>query len=324
MTEARMDTRHVVIGIDIGGTTTSLGFVDRHGNVLAEATLATGRERAQDLVVRVVDAIFGLQRQLPQDFKLMGIGIGVPNANHTKGTVEYPVNLAWDEITDLAGLMRGHFQLPVAVTNDANAAAVGEMLFGAAQGLRDFIVITLGTGLGSGLVVNGQMVYGADGSAGELGHTVVDPEGRACACGKRGCLETYASASGICRTVLALLAERREPSPLRQLSADQLTSKGIADAALDGDVIALEAFERTGRILGMKLADAVAHTLPEAIFLFGGLAKAGDLILRPTRTHLEAFLFPPYRGRVQVLPSAVDQGSSAVLGAAALIWNELT
>jgi len=198
------------------------------------------------------------------------------------------------------------------------------MLFGAAKGLRDFIVITLGTGLGSGIVANGELVYGADGAAGELGHTVVDPEGgRHCGCGKQGCLETYASATGICRTVAVLLAERRDPSPLRQLGLAQLTAKRVSEAALAGDPTALEAFERTGRILGMKLADAVAHTGPAAIFLFGGLAMAGELILAPTRTWLEKFLFPAYRGKVKLLPSAIDQGSAAVLGAAALIWNEL-
>jgi glucokinase len=320
-----MDTRHVVIGIDIGGTTTAIGFVDREGVVLAKATLPTqGFEPAEALVLRVCDAVFQLQQDLPQGFRLQGIGIGVPNANHAKGTVENPVNLpGWSGSSDLTGLVRRHFELPVAVTNDANAAAVGELLFGGARGLRDFIVITLGTGLGSGIVVNGELVYGADGSAGELGHTVVDPDGRQCGCGKLGCLETYASASGICRTVGALLAERRDPSPLREVSAAALSSKQVSEAALAGDRIALAAFDRTGRILGMKLADAVAHTSPSAIFLFGGLANAGELILAPTRRYLEHFLFHAYRGTVQVLPSSIDQGSAAVLGAAALIWNEL-
>ena len=319
-----MEARHVVIGIDIGGTTTALGFVDRHGEVLAKALLPTqGQEPAQELVLRIFDSIQDLRKNHPVQLKVEGVGIGVPNANHAKGTVENPVNLSWGESTDLAGLIRQHQNLPVAVTNDANAAAIGEMLFGGAQGMRDFIVITLGTGLGSGIVANGELVYGNNGDAGELGHTLVDPEGRQCNCGNRGCLETYASATGLCRTVSVLLAEMGEPSELRSVSLAALTAKQVSAAANAGDPIALAAFDRTARVLGMKLADAVAHTGPEAIFLFGGLAAAGDLLFKPTREYMDRFMFPAYRGKVQLLPSGMATGSSAVLGAAALIWNEL-
>ena len=319
-----MEARGVVVGVDIGGTSTGLAFVDRQGAVLAQTAIATrGQEPAQALVLRVRDAIVGLEARLPEPCRMQGIGVGVPNANHHKGTVESPVNLAWGESTDLAALVRQQFAVPVAITNDANAAAIGEMLFGGARGMRDFIVITLGTGLGSGIIVNGELVHGANGSAGELGHTIVDPEGRRCACGNRGCLETYVSARGLCRTVGALLAERTEPSALRETSPLELSSRMVFDAARAGDPIALAAFDRTARILGMKLADAVAHTGPEAIFLFGGLAAAGELLLEPARGYLERFLFPAYRGKVKLLQSTLAEGTSAVLGAAALIWSEL-
>jgi len=225
---------------------------------------------------------------------------------------------------NLVDLFHRFHDLPVAVTNDANAAALGELKFGAAKGMKDFIVITLGTGLGSGIVANGQLVYGHDGFAGELGHTVVDPEGRECGCGKSGCLETYASAGGICRTVFELLCERKTGSELRAVAFRDLTAKMISTAARRGDLIALEAFERTGRVLGMKLADAVAHTSPEAIVLFGGLAGAGELIFEPTKRHMEASLLPSFRGKVRLIPSGLREGNAAVLGAAALIWNELS
>jgi len=215
------------------------------------------------------------------------------------------------------------YDLPVAVTNDANAAAIGELLFGGARGMKHVIVITLGTGLGSGIIVNGELLYGADGFAGELGHTIVDPDGRFCACGKRGCLETYVSAVGICRTVSELLAQRCDSSRLRDISFNNLNSKQIYEAASEGDGIALTAFDTTARILGMKLADAVAHTSPEAIFLSGGVAAAGDLLTVPARRYLEEFLFSPYRGKVRLLLSELPEGNGAVLGAAALAWYEV-
>jgi glucokinase len=318
-----MQTGNCVIGIDIGGTTTSFGFVDRLGGLLCETNLDTQADQAAEvLVARLCDAIGSLHSRLPPQAVLSGIGIGAPNANYLHGTVENPVNLNWGVSTNLVELFRRRYDLPVAITNDANAAAIGELLFGAARGMKHAIVITLGTGLGSGIITNGELLYGTDGFAGELGHTTVDPGGRECACGKRGCLETYVSATGLCRSVFELLGQRRNPSTLRENSFSQLTSKMIYEAACAGDSVALAAFDFTARILAMKLADAVAHTSPEAIFLSGGLAAAGDLLLTPTRRYLEQFLFTPYRGKVKLLQSELPQGSGAVLGAAALAWHE--
>jgi glucokinase len=311
----------VALGIDIGGTTTSFGFVDRSGKLLSTATIPTeAQDPAEALVARLHRRIEEARAGLPP---LVGIGIGAPNANHHKGTIERAVNLNWGECVDFVGLMRRLWDLPVTITNDANAAAIGEMLFGNAKGMKDFIVITLGTGLGSGFVVDGRLLYGSTGFAGEIGHVVVDPEGRPCGCGKLGCLETYVSATGLRRTAVALLSEREDPSPLRSLAATDLTSARIFEAARDGDPLSLMAFDRTARILGMKLADAVAHTSPEAIFLAGGLAAAGDLLFDPTRRYLEEFLFGMYHGTVKLLPSMLEAGGSAILGAAALVWSDL-
>lgn len=319
-----MSVNEMVLGIDIGGTTTSFGFVDRQGELLAEATIPTeAHESAQVLVFRLHEKIEALSESLAPNFSLKGIGIGAPNANYYRGTVENPVNLNWGESVNLVELFRKHYDLPVAITNDANAAAIGEMRFGGARGMKHFIAITLGTGLGSGIVVNGELLYGHDGFAGELGHVVVDPNGRVCGCGKKGCLETYASATGICRTALALMAERLDSSSLRSLSPDTMTSKDIHDAARGGDAIALEAFNITSRILGMKLADAVAHLSPEAIFLLGGLAGAGELLFSPTKKYLEEYLLRTFRGKVALLPSGLNEVNSAILGAGALIWHEL-
>ncbi len=319
-----MQTNECVIGIDIGGTTTSFGFVDRRGTLIREDALATlAHQPADALVSRLYDAAETLRAALPPQTTLSGIGIGAPNASYLRGTVENPVNLNWGASTNLVELFRKRYDLPVAITNDANAAAIGELLFGGAHGMEHVLVITLGTGLGSGIIVNGELLYGADGFAGELGHTTVDPEGRHCACGKRGCLETYVSATGLCRTVSELLAQRLDPCPLRDVSSTILTSKLIYETAREGDPIALAAFDATARILGMKLADAVAHTSPQAIFLFGGLAAAGDLLLAPSRRYLEEFLFTPYKGKVRLLRSGLPEGSGAVLGAAALAWHEI-
>ena len=271
-----MNANEIVLGIDIGGTTTAFGFVDRHGKLLATGVIPTAAEQpAEALVARLQAEIGALQAGLPPGLQLKGIGIGAPNANYRRGTVENPPNLNWGASVNLVELFQRFYALPVAVTNDANAAALGELYFGGARTMPDFLVITLGTGLGSGIVANGELLYGADGFAGELGHTVVDPQGRQCGCGKAGCLETYVSATGLCRTTFALLAERREPSPLREVSYQQMTAQKVFAAAGAGDVIALAAFAATARILGMKLADAVAHTGPEAIFLAGGLASKG-------------------------------------------------
>ncbi len=319
-----MHTDTFVLGIDIGGTTTSFGFVDRQGNLICEATLDTlADQSAYSLISRLYDATEKLLKSLPLQTTISGIGIGAPNANYIRGTVENPVNLNWGAEVNLTELVRQRYDLPTAITNDANAAAIGELLFGGARGMKHAIVITLGTGLGSGIITDGAVLYGADGFAGELGHTTVYPAGRYCACGKRGCLETYVSATGLCRTVTDLLAQRCGPSSLRHVSFDKLTSKQVYEAACEGDPIALEAFDFMARVFGMKLADAVAHTGPEAIFLSGGLAAAGDLLIIPTKRYLEEFLFTPYKGKVKLLRSDLPEGSGAVLGAAALAWLEV-
>jgi glucokinase len=316
-----MTAIEITVGVDIGGTNTVFGCVDRQGICHASASIATQAQQPAALFFERLHK--GIQSLLHQrDFRLSGIGIGAPNANYYLGTIERPPNLSW-EYVDVVAELRKYYIVPIAITNDANAAALGEMLFGAAKGMKDFIVITLGTGLGSGIVANGELIYGADGFAGEIGHTIVDPKGRRCGCGKLGCLETYASATGLCRTVQELIATSTEPSELRAISYDRLTSQMVFELAQRGDRLALEAFDITGRILGMKLADSVAHLSPEAIILFGGLALAGELIFKPTKQSLEEHLFPVFRSKVKLIPSLLEAGNMAVLGASALIWNGL-
>lgn len=319
-----MQRNDVVVGIDIGGTQTSFGFVNRRGAILACATMPTLPGNSAELfVARLCAQVADLSAKLPEDQLLCGIGIGAPNAHHGRGTLEKPVNLNWGDSVPFQQMIRAHYHVPVSLTNDANAAALGEMMFGGARGLKDFMVITLGTGLGSGIVVGGRLLYGASGFAGELGHTLVDPDGRLCGCGKRGCLETYVSATGLVRSTLELLALRWLPTPLRAMSLPEVTSKKIFELACDGDALALAAFDSTARILGMKLADAVAHLSPEAIFLSGGLSDAGDLLLKPAQRYLDEYLFGVYRGTVRLLPSGLASGTGAIMGAAALIWSEL-
>jgi glucokinase len=313
----------VTLGIDIGGTNTVFSFIDFDGNCIKTGQIPTrGQEPAEKLVKRLHESIEKSFKELKSLYKRVGIGIGAPNGNYFRGTVEYPPNLNW-EIVPVKELIQQYYDIPTVITNDANAAAIGEKVYGAARDMKDFIVITLGTGLGCGIVVNNQLVYGADGFAGELGHTTVFPDGRQCGCGKRGCLETYASAPGICKTVLIFLAEETSDSSLRTIPPAQLTSKMVANAAQKGDPIALKAFIYTGRILGMKLADVVAFSSPEAIFLFGGLAKSGTLIFEPTKKSMEDFLPPVFRNKVPLLPSGLKNKNIAVMGASALILNEL-
>jgi glucokinase len=317
-----MDRIEVALGVDIGGTNTAFGFVDKKGVCYAEASLPTNTSQPAELYFKQLwEAAQELLKGFPQ-LGIIGIGVGAPNGNYYKGTIEHPPNLKWDYV-DVVAELRKHVAVPVAITNDANAAALGEMLFGAAQGMKDFIVITLGTGLGSGIVANGDLIYGADGFAGEIGHTNVDPKGRRCGCGRLGCLEAYASATGLCRTVQELICDTTVPSELRSISYENLTAHKVFEAAERGDRLALEAFDYTGRILGRKLADSVAHLSPEAIILFGGLALAGDYIFKPTRLALEENLFPVFRNKVRVIPSRLTVGNTAVLGASALIWNDL-
>ncbi len=318
-----MARTEITLGVDIGGSNTALGYVDRKGRLLAELSIPTlAHQRADIFFARLHDSAETLLKTISEKCELVGVGIGAPNANYFKCTIEAPPNLSWDFV-DVGAEMKKYYRVPVALTNDANAAALGEMLFGAAKGMKDFIVITLGTGLGSGIVANGDLIYGADGFAGEIGHTIVDPNGRECGCGRKGCLETYASANGIRRTVQELICNSTEPSELRKIDFDDLTSHRVFEAAQAGDRLALEAFEITGKILGRKLADSVAHTSPEAIILFGGLAAAGELIFKPTHRSLEENLLGIFKNKVKLIPSGLTQGNTAVLGASALMWNEL-
>ena len=316
--------KQAVLGVDIGATTAKIGYVDRDGKCLSGgASVSTGARQAVDVFFkRLHESAETLRAKLPPEYDLAGIGIGAANGNYYKGTIESSPNLGWDYV-DVRAELGKYYSVPVAVTNDANAAALGEMLFGAAKGMKDFISITLGTGLGSGIVANGEMIYGADGFAGELGHTIVDPNGRECACGRLGCLEAYCSATGLCRTVVELICDTNVSSMLRGVSYNELTAAKISEAALDGDALALAAFETCGETLGRKLSDSVAHMSPEAIFICGGMAAAGELILSPTRRALEKYVLPIYRGKIKVLPSGLSDGNVAVLGAAALAWNVL-
>ena len=318
-----MPENEFVIGIDIGGTNTKVGLVDRKAKIHAHFDLPTNSEKpAADLFERIFKKLDEHFQQFSIQANIQGIGIGAPNGNYFTGGIEDPPNLKWGSV-NLVELAREHLNVPVAVTNDANAAALGEMLFGVAREMKNFIEVTLGTGLGSGIIVNGQLVYGHDGYAGEMGHVIVEKNGRLCGCGRRGCLETYVSATGLRRTVFEFLANENEDSVLRDIPFNDLTSKMVYDAALKGDPIALQSFAYTGKILGEALADAVAYFSPEAVVLFGGLAAAGDFIFIPTKKHMEKNLLSVYRNKVKIIPSGLPESDAAILGAAALIWNEL-
>jgi len=314
--------KEVAVGIDIGGTNTDFGIIDRDGNCLAKDSMKTNSyDDVAPFLDELTDKIKNQILSLNGTIEVKGIGVGAPNGNYFNGTIEFAPNLKWKGVINLAEMLDKRMNLPVILTNDANAAAIGEMLYGAAKGMKHFIVITLGTGLGSGIVVNGELLYGHDGFAGELGHTIVDPEGRLCKCGRRGCLEAYASAPGMVWTIREMLKNDNTPSVLRNINIEDLTSKDIFLAAQKGDKIALEAFDYTGKILGMKLSDAIAFSSPEAIILFGGVAKAGDLIFTPTKKYMEQYLLPIYRNKVKLLPSLLKKENAAVLGAAALVWT---
>jgi len=319
-----MNSTQVVLGIDIGGTNTVFGLVDDKGKCYYKNQITTEAQRPAELLfARLFEAFNADYNKIRNDLELIGIGIGAPSANIFKGAIENPSNFNWGYV-DVVKLIEKYYALPVLVGNDANNAAVGEMLYGAAQDYKNFILITLGTGLGSGIVVDGNILYGSDGFAGEIGHTIVTENGRQCNCGRCGCLETYVSAPGICRTVFELLAENNNSSILRQYPYELLTSKHIYDAALGEDKIAKQAFEFTGAKLGMALANSVAHLSPEAIIVFGGLALAGDMIINPTRIYMEKNLLSLYKGKVKILPSSLmESENAAILGAAALIWKEI-
>ncbi len=321
------------IGIDIGGTNSSFGLVDNSGEIYAEGSISTAKYPHYNDYDGYLRALAGAVKSTMQtiDFEaeIVGIGIGAPNANMHLGTIEQPANL-WkfngaqgDESLRTFHICRDlKMHLPeishIVITNDANAATLGEMMFGNARGMRDFAMITLGTGLGSGFVAGGQMIYGHDGFAGEMGHVTVVPNGRECGCGKRGCLECYVSATGIKRTAFEMMVLKRWDSPLRKLSYEDLTSEMIYRAAKGGDELAQEIFRYTGEILGAALANMVTITSPEAIIIFGGLAKSGEMLFEPTHRYMEENLMPTYRGKIKILPSGLQDKNIAILGAAAL------
>ncbi|MEQ9426048.1 MAG: ROK family protein [Cyclobacteriaceae bacterium] len=314
--------KEIAIGIDIGGTNTKFGLVDRNGEIIHQDSMPTMADgNVNDFIKFLHDKLIPVIQSYP-DYEVKGVGIGAPNANYYKGTIEYAPNIRWGEFIYFKEAFSQCFDYQMVLTNDANAAALGEMVYGNAQGMTDFIVVTLGTGLGSGIVVNGNLVYGHDGFAGELGHVNVKPDGRLCGCGRRGCLETYVSATGIKRTIFKLMAEETEDSDLRNIPYDELTALMITEAANKQDPLAIKAFQYTGRILGEKLADTVLHTSPEAIFLFGGLVRAGGYLLEPTKKYLEKFIFKMFKNKVKLLPSGLMDKNAAVLGASALVWKE--
>lgn len=314
---------NAVIGIDIGGTTTTFGLVNEKGDILKEATIPT---KAEEHVTKYLPRLFKELHDLlsaHSEVQLKGIGVGAPNANYYKGTIEKPANLKWGDETPLKDLIEQEFKVRTALTNDAKAAAIGEMKFGVAQTMKNFIMITLGTGLGSGIVVNGELVYGHTSFAGELGHLIVKDDGRMSPFDRRGSLEAYVSVTGLRRTVSKMLADLTYPSELRSVPYEKLTGEMISEAALKGDKVALEAFEYTGFFLGRALANAVLFTSPEAIVLFGGLAHAKDLIFQPTLRYMEKYMLPVFRGTVRLMLSGLQDKNAAVLGSAALIWHEL-
>jgi len=336
--------RQVAIGIDIGGTNTAIGVVDREGNVLYEKKpqLPTPQKRENpNMAVAVSDELtekyiasltaeiktaIETVKQINPQIEVAGIGIGAPNGNYYSGTIENAANLPFVGVVHLAALIQENFPAlkQVKLTNDANAAALGELIYGGGIGMKNFVMITLGTGLGSGLIVNGDLVYGADGFAGECGHATLVPNGRLCGCGGYGHLEAYCSATGIKRTVYELLAQyNATESELAKVPYCDMTAKIVYDAAENGDPIAKEVFQYTGELLGRSLADTIHYLSPEAIFLFGGAAAAGDYIFKPTKESMEKHLLPIFRNKVKILPSKLKEGTVAIVGASALVWKEL-
>ena len=312
-----------VVGIDIGGTNTVFGIVDARGNVLASNSIKTAKHaKIEDYVEELYQELTRLIDANNATDKILGIGIGAPNANYFSGMIEGSVNLPWPTPIPLADLVSEKFGIPVTITNDANAAAIGEMTYGAASGLKDFIMITLGTGVGSGIVINGQLVYGHDGNAGELGHVVIKRNnGRLCGCGRTGCLEAYCSATGVARTAREFLEARTEPSLLRNLPIEDITSKDVYDAAVAGDKLAKDIFEFTGNLLGEAFADFITFSSPEAIILFGGLAKSGDLLMNPIKNSLDKNILKVFKGKTKILLSELKESDAAVLGASSLGWE---
>lgn len=317
-------SQQLAVGIDIGGTNTKFGIVDRRGNILCDGRMLTNQhEDVNGFLDELHGHMSALIEQAGGIENIKGIGVGAPNGNYYTGNIEYAPNLRWKGVVPLASLLEQKFGLPTVLTNDANAAALGELIYGAARGMKDFIVITLGTGVGSGIVANGQLIYGHDGFAGELGHCIVIPGGRYHpGTGAHGSLEAYASATGVTNTAIEFLATRPDtPSIMREHTNEEINSKLIYEAAMKGDPLAMEVYEFTGKILGASLANFVMFSSPEAIVLFGGLTKAGDLIMKPVREHMEKNLLPIFQNKVKLLFSELRESDAAILGASALAWE---
>ena len=312
-----------VIGIDMGGTNTAFGLVDARGTVLASSSIKTAKHAdINDYIAELHEAIMRLVEENNAVDKINGIGIGAPNAFYYTGVIADGVNLPWPTPIPLADLITEKFGIPCVITNDANAAAIGEMTYGVARGMKDFIMITLGTGVGSGIVINGQVVYGHDGFAGELGHVIMKrTNGRMCGCGRSGCLEAYCSATGVARTAREFLEIRTDDSLLRNIPIDEITSKDVYDCAVQDDKLAKEIFEYTGTILGEALADFCTFSSPEAFVLFGGLTKSGELIMKPVREAYEKNVMTCFKGKAKIVLSEMKESDAAVLGASALGWE---
>lgn len=313
-----------VIGLDLGGTNSVFGIVDSRGEIKATTAIKTqGYDNVEDYVDACVKALEPVIEQVGGIGQIKAMGIGAPNGNYYNGTIEFAPNLSWghDGIVPLADMFKQRLGIPVALTNDANAAAIGEMIYGVARGMKNFIMITLGTGVGSGIVVNGQLVYGSDGFAGELGHVIVRRDGRPCGCGRKGCLETYCSATGVARTARELLSSTDQPSSLRELNPNEITSLDVAIAAEKGDKLANDIYEFTGRILGEACSDFAAFSSPEAFIFFGGMTKAGDLIMKPIKKAYDENVLKIYKDKAQFLVSGLEGSSAAVLGASAVGWE---
>ncbi len=315
-------SRQVALGIDIGGTNTKFGLVNHRGEILTKGSIRTDEyEKVEDFIDALYELIQPMIKEHSPNSNFDGIGVGAPNANYYRGTIEHAPNLRWKGVIPFAELMSKKFGVACKMTNDANAAALGEMMFGAARGMRDFIMITLGTGVGSGIISNGQLIYGHDGFAGELGHTIVKPGGRKhWSTGSEGCLEAYASATGIAITAKKFRAEFPE-SMLNEYPEEEINSKTVHECAMKGDPTAMEVFRYTGQKLGEALANFVMFSSPEAILLFGGVIKAGDFLLKPTKLHMERNLLPIFRGKVPLVFSELDEADAAILGASALVWE---
>lgn len=317
------EEKSLVIGLDLGGTNSVFGIVDRNGEIIATTSIKTQAfqeveayvEECVKAVMQIVDQVGGIE-------KIHAMGIGAPCGNYYKGTIEHAANLVWAKgIVPLADMFAEKLGIPVAITNDANAAAMGEMKYGVAVGMDNFVELTLGTGVGSGIVANGQLIYGCDGFAGELGHMVVEPEGRPCGCGRKGCLETYCSATGVVRTTVAMLEESTEPTSLREIPTAEITSYDVYKAAMSGDAMAQEVFRQTGRRIGIACANISTFLSPEAFIFFGGLAQAGEILFRPIEEAYNEHVLSLYKGKAKFLMSGLDGAKAAILGSSALAWD---